>query len=153
VVDGEDRSNSHGFLILSRADSTMVLQTGQEINELESSGFFTQGPTVFTGNLGSTKYIVQVSEKEIRLLKGSQQIQRLSLDLSSPIIQTSCADPHVLLRTIDGQIVLLTLQADIGMPQLSVIKANLKSKSKLNYLCAYKDVSGLFSTNAVSFYN
>jgi hypothetical protein len=38
----------------------MVLQTGQEINELDQSGFYTQGPTVFTGNIGGNKYIVQV---------------------------------------------------------------------------------------------
>lgn len=43
-----------------RADSTMILQTGQEINELDQSGFYTQGPTVYTGNLGGSKYIVQV---------------------------------------------------------------------------------------------
>ena len=38
----------------------MILQTGQEINELDQSGFYTQGPTVYTGNLGGSKYIVQV---------------------------------------------------------------------------------------------
>jgi len=27
----------------------MILQTGEEINELDSSGFFTSGPTVFAG--------------------------------------------------------------------------------------------------------
>ena len=55
-----------------RADSTMILQTGQEINELESSGFHTEGPTVFCGNISansdgsgksgtsSNNYIVQV---------------------------------------------------------------------------------------------
>ena len=42
----------HAFLILSRADSTMVLQTGQEINELDSSGFHTAGPTVLAANMG-----------------------------------------------------------------------------------------------------
>ena len=45
----------HAFLILSRSDqTTMVLQTGQEINELDKgqSGFITDGPTVFCGNLG-----------------------------------------------------------------------------------------------------
>jgi hypothetical protein len=30
----------------------MVLQTGQEINELDSSGFATAQTTVFAGNLG-----------------------------------------------------------------------------------------------------
>ena len=38
----------------------MILQTGQEINELDQSGFLTQGPTIFTGNIGGSKYIVQV---------------------------------------------------------------------------------------------
>ena len=39
---------------------TQVLQTGQEITELDSSGFATQVPTVFAGNLGQGRYIVQV---------------------------------------------------------------------------------------------
>ena len=45
----------HAFLILSRSDeTTMVLQTGTEINELDrgQSGFITDGPTVFCGNIG-----------------------------------------------------------------------------------------------------
>lgn len=64
VDDGDDDdklTGGHAFLILSRADSTMILQTGQEINELDQSGFFTQGPTIYCGNMGSDKYIVQVS--------------------------------------------------------------------------------------------
>ena len=51
----------HAYLLLSRSDSTMVLQTGQEIAELDSSGFATQTPTVYAGNLGDGNYIVQVS--------------------------------------------------------------------------------------------
>lgn len=51
---------SHAFLILSQKDSTMILQTGQEINEVDHSGFNTQGPTIFAGNLANNKYIVQV---------------------------------------------------------------------------------------------
>lgn len=52
--------------------------------------------------------------------------------------------------TADGQILLLTLQADIGMPQLSMIKANLKTRSRLINLYAYMDVSGLFTEEMVS---
>lgn len=47
---------------LARSDTTMILQTGQEINEMDQSGFYTQGPTVFTGNMGGGKYIVQVNQ-------------------------------------------------------------------------------------------
>ncbi len=39
---------------------SQILQTGREINELDQSGFSTQGPTIFAGNLGSNKYILQV---------------------------------------------------------------------------------------------
>ena len=37
-----------------------VLQTGAELTELDGSGFATQAPTVFAGNLGAGRYIVQV---------------------------------------------------------------------------------------------
>jgi len=40
---------------------SQVLQTGLEINEVDNSGFSTQGPTVYAGNLGYNKYIIQVS--------------------------------------------------------------------------------------------
>lgn len=38
--------------------------------ELDASGFATQGPTVFAGNIGDNRYIVQVSPLGIRLLEG-----------------------------------------------------------------------------------
>jgi len=37
-----------------------VLKTEQEIMELDHSGFTSQYPTVFAGNLGNGKYILQV---------------------------------------------------------------------------------------------
>ena len=49
------------FLILSQTDSTMVLRTGQEITELDSSGFATQAPTIYAGNMADGRYIIQVS--------------------------------------------------------------------------------------------
>ena len=67
LYGGDDASNNdglddeaHALLILCRQDATMVLQTGQEIMELDQSGFATQGPTVFAANIGNDKFIVQV---------------------------------------------------------------------------------------------
>ncbi len=48
------------YLLLSQADSTMVLQTGQEITELDTSGFATQAPTIFASNIAGRQYIIQV---------------------------------------------------------------------------------------------
>lgn len=47
-----------------------ILQTGHEINEIDNSGFSTQGPTVYAANLGNNKYIVQVTTVAVRLLQG-----------------------------------------------------------------------------------
>lgn len=38
--------------------------------ELDTSGFATQGPTVYAGNIGDNKYIIQVSPMGLRLLEG-----------------------------------------------------------------------------------
>lgn len=51
-----------------------ILQTGQEINEVDQSGFSTQGSTVFAGNLGANRYIVQVTQMGVRLLQGIEQV-------------------------------------------------------------------------------
>lgn len=58
VVQGSEYDT---YLLLSQADSTMVLQTGQEITELDSSGFATQAPTIYACNIAQNKYIIQVS--------------------------------------------------------------------------------------------
>ena len=62
VVGKESQvDDGHSFLILSRIETTMVLQTGQEINELDQSGFYTEGPTVYCGNMGNNAFIIQVA--------------------------------------------------------------------------------------------
>ncbi|KAF3420031.1 hypothetical protein E2986_05121 [Frieseomelitta varia] len=117
-----ETEGSHAFLILSQEDSTMILQTGQEINEVDQSGFSTQGSTVFAGNLGANRYIVQVTQMGVRLLQGIEQIQHMPIDLGCPIVHASSADPYVTLLSEDGQ-----------RPQIEA-------------LCAYRDVSGIFTT-------
>lgn len=41
--------------------------------ELDTSGFATQGPTVFAGNIGDDQYIIQVSPMGLRLLEGGKK--------------------------------------------------------------------------------
>lgn len=47
-----------------------MLKTGQEIMELDHSGFSTQGATVYAGNIGNNAYVLQVSAMGVRLLQG-----------------------------------------------------------------------------------
>nr|XP_029135227.1 cleavage and polyadenylation specificity factor subunit 1 isoform X2 [Labrus bergylta] len=150
----EDDTKKHGFLILSREDSTMILQTGQEIMELDTSGFATQGPTVFAGNIGNNKYIIQVSPMGIRLLEGVTQLHFIPVDLGSPIVHCSVADPYVVIMTADGVVTMFVLKTDSYMGKthrLALQKPQIPTQSRVIALCAYRDVSGMFTTeNKVS---
>ncbi|UYV82374.1 CPSF1 [Cordylochernes scorpioides] len=148
-----ESSDHHAFLLLSRETTTMILQTRQEINELDHSGFNTQDPTIYAANLGGNNFILQVSPMGARLLKGSKQLQHIPLDVGSPIVWASVADPYAVLLSEDGMIIQLTLKMDasgtsarlaLTRPQLSV------SKSRVLTLCLYKDVSGMFVTTIQS---
>uniref|UniRef100_A0A3Q1AR10 RSE1/DDB1/CPSF1 second beta-propeller domain-containing protein n=1 Tax=Amphiprion ocellaris TaxID=80972 RepID=A0A3Q1AR10_AMPOC len=150
----EDDAKKHGFLILSREDSTMILQTGQEIMELDTSGFATQGPTVFAGNIGENKYIIQVSPMGLRLLEGVRQLHFIPVDLGSPIVHCSVADPYVVIMTAEGVVTMFVLKSDSYMGKthrLALQKPQIPTQSRVITLCAYRDVSGMFTTeNKVS---
>ncbi|XP_053571965.1 cleavage and polyadenylation specificity factor subunit 1 [Bombina bombina] len=148
----EDK-NRHGFLILSREDSTMILQTGQEIMELDTSGFATQGPTVYAGNIGDNKYIVQVSPLGIRLLEGVTQLHFIPVDLGSPIVHCAVADPYVVILSAEGHVSMFVLKSDTyggKTHRLALQKPNLHHQSKVIALCVYRDVSGMFTTETRS---
>ncbi|CAC5370759.1 CPSF1 [Mytilus coruscus] len=150
--DKDSVKDGHAFLILSREDSSMILQTGQEIMELDHSGFSTQTATIFAGNIGDNKYIIQVSPSGVRLLEGVKQLQYLTVEQTSTICQCSVSDPYALLMTEAGMIFLLTLKQDAvsGNSRLSMTKPLLPQHSKILTLCTYKDKSGLFRTKPVN---
>ncbi|XP_033126019.1 cleavage and polyadenylation specificity factor subunit 1-like isoform X2 [Anneissia japonica] len=139
---------SHSFLILSRLDSTMILQTGQEITELDQSGFSTQGPTVYAGNLGNNRYILQVSQMGVRLLEGANQLQHIPLDVGSPIMLCSVADPFIVIMSESGHIILLSLKEDPHGTghRLSILKPEIPQTSKILALSAYVNEGGMFTT-------
>ncbi|CAG9824249.1 unnamed protein product [Phaedon cochleariae] len=142
VRSGEDK---HAFLILSQEDGTMVLQTGHEINEIDNTGFATHGPTVYAGNLGNGKYVVQVTTVAVRLLQGAAQLQHVPMDLGSPLVHVSSADPYVSLMTADGQVITLMLREARGSAKLVVSKSTLANNPPISTICMYKDTSGLFT--------
>jgi len=147
TVYSREGKQEHSFLIISRNQSSMILQTGQEINELDSSGFFTAGSTVFCGNLGSNQFIVQVTQDRVLLLKDSELVQTVPLDLGAPITSACCADPHLAVLAADGgQAAVLTLTGD----QLAVLKTRIgelpgRAKSPFQAISLFKDMSGLLT--------
>lgn len=79
---------------------------------------------------------MQVSQMGVRLLQGLDQVQHIPLDLGSPIVHASSADPHVVILSEDGQVILLTLRESRGQGRLSVTRPTLS-------LVSYKMQSGL----------
>uniref|UniRef100_A0A2K6FR77 Cleavage and polyadenylation specificity factor subunit 1 n=1 Tax=Propithecus coquereli TaxID=379532 RepID=A0A2K6FR77_PROCO len=151
TVEAEEDGRRHGFLILSREDSTMILQTGQEIMELDTSGFATQGPTVFAGNIGDNRYIVQVSPLGIRLLEGVNQLHFIPVDLGAPIVQCAVADPYVVIMSAEGHVTMFLLKSDSYSGRhhrLALHKPPLHHQSKVITLCLYRDLSGMFTTES-----
>ncbi|TRZ10087.1 hypothetical protein HGM15179_017021 [Zosterops borbonicus] len=149
--NSEEDGERHGFLILSREDSTMILQTGQEILELDTSGFATQGPTVFAGNLGQGQFIVQVSPLGLRLLQGVTQLHFVPVDLGSPIVHCAVADPFGVLLSADGHLATFTLKGDTyggRAPRLALLRPPVSHQSRVTALCLYRDVSGMFTTES-----
>uniref|UniRef100_A0A2I3RB43 Cleavage and polyadenylation specificity factor subunit 1 n=1 Tax=Pan troglodytes TaxID=9598 RepID=A0A2I3RB43_PANTR len=146
--EADDDGRRHGFLILSREDSTMILQTGQEIMELDTSGFATQGPTVFAGNIGDNRYIVQVSPLGGRWVG---TLHFIPVDLGAPIVQCAVADPYVVIMSAEGHVTMFLLKSDSyggRHHRLALHKPPLHHQSKVITLCLYRDLSGMFTTES-----
>lgn len=140
TVHGED--DFHTFMILTNADSTLILQTEQEINELDSSGFATREPTVFVCNM--SKFVLQVLRNSVRLLNGSEQLQSVPLEFGSPILHGSSSYPYAVLLTEDGQVIILTVKSTGRI--LLTRPTNFEQIPPIKTLTVYRDVSGLFSS-------
>ncbi|XP_076048497.1 cleavage and polyadenylation specificity factor subunit 1 [Oratosquilla oratoria] len=137
----------HSFLILSRKESSLILRTEEEIHELEESGFNTTARTIFAGNIGNNRYIVQVTSGGVRLLEGTEQIQHVPVDVGFPLVLASLADPYLTILAQDGTLVIFTLVTSRNAPpKLTTSKIINNFKSKLQAISAYCDVSGLFTT-------
>lgn len=155
VLSGDQSgSGHHSFLLLSREDSSMVLKTEQEIMELDHSGFTSQYPTVFAGNLGNGKYILQVTPQGVRLLEGVTQLYHIPLDAGlSSIVWCSLCDPYAVMMTTDGSLILLEFTLEGSEPKVKISRPPINQGGKVCACCAYRDVSGIFTTEKVQHYN
>lgn len=134
--------------------------------ELDTSGFATQGTTVFAGNIGENKYIIQVSPMGIRLLEGGKkmrgtppkynedyyffnlpchvspvtQLHFIPVDLGTPIVHCSVADPYVVIMTADGVVTMFVLKTDSYMgktQRLSLRKPQIPTVSDVLFFMHY----------------
>lgn len=60
---------------------------------------------------------------------GTTQLQHIPLDLGSPIVHASSADPYISILTTDGQVITLMLRETRGSVRLVVSKSTLANVS------------------------
>ncbi|CAK8674598.1 unnamed protein product [Clavelina lepadiformis] len=143
-------TDQHGYLVLSKEDATLILETGKEIMEVEESGYNTRQATVFVGNIGGDRnLILQVCSDGICLMDGVELLQQTPIDLGSPIVLCSLADPYAMLLTADGQFVMLTLEENEGSDgvQIHCTNPSLTQVPQVRCVCLYRDKSGMFVAN------
>ncbi|GBP39414.1 Cleavage and polyadenylation specificity factor subunit 1 [Eumeta japonica] len=146
----KDMEGIHAYMILTQDETSMVLQTGQEINEVDNSGFMTSAPTIFAGNLGNNRFMVQVTTIAIRLVKNGQQVQNIQLEWTACYACT--ADPYLCVVSSCGRALVLALRESKGTVQsvrLVPTRQHVPHKPPLVKATPYRDLSGLFTTSDV----
>ncbi|XP_013147048.1 PREDICTED: cleavage and polyadenylation specificity factor subunit 1 [Papilio polytes] len=149
--EARDAEGSHAYLILTQEDSSMILQTGQEINEVDNSGFMTGAPTVFAGNLGNNKYMVQVTTTAIRLIRNGVQLQSIQLEWAAA--SAAVADPYLCVQSACGRATVLALRElrprDPMSARLAPTRQGVPARPALVRAVPYRDLSGLFTSTDV----
>ena len=159
-------------LSLPLPPSLQVLQTGQEITELDSSGFATQCPTLHTANMGGGRFMIQVRKliivifdnfllvlcvcvcvkvtgADVRLLSDTKLLCRIPLDMEGGVRSCDVTDSYAVVLLVSGTVALLELQQSGGKSAdeatLNLSWPELAKGQKINLLSTYTDTSGLFS--------
>uniref|UniRef100_A0A2A4JWZ2 Cleavage/polyadenylation specificity factor A subunit C-terminal domain-containing protein n=1 Tax=Heliothis virescens TaxID=7102 RepID=A0A2A4JWZ2_HELVI len=143
-----EADGTHAYLILTQEDGSMVLQTGQEINEVDNSGFMTGSPTIFAGNLGNNKFMVQVTTTGIRLIKNGVQLQSVQLEWTAAY--AGAADPYVCVQSLCNRVLVLALREFRGKDgassgRLAPTRQTVPHRPGVLRATVYRDLSGLFT--------
>ncbi|CAB3406616.1 unnamed protein product [Caenorhabditis bovis] len=149
---GRKDDESHRYLIVTRLRSTLVLELGAEMVELEEPLFVSKEPTVAAGELLQGGLAVQVTSMCIALVADGQQLQEVHVDSNFPVIMASIVDPYVALLTQNGKLLLYQL---VTSPFVQLKEVNLSStqfantlNTTLTSIAIYSDASGMMVLSA-----
>ena len=88
-----------------------------------------------------------MTRDSVLLLRGSDLLQTIQLDLGSDLVSASCSDPVLAVLAANGEVAVLQLQTD----KLSIIKDKMSdSASPFLAISLYKDMSGLLTSDSRS---
>ena len=88
-----------------------------------------------------------MTRDSVLLLRGSDLLQTIQLNLGSDLVSASCSDPVLAVLAANGEVAVLQLQTD----KLSIIKDKMSdSASPFLAISLYKDMSGLLTSDSRS---
>ncbi|CAP34673.1 Protein CBR-CPSF-1 [Caenorhabditis briggsae] len=153
---GRKENESHKYLIVSRVRSTLILELGEELVELEEQLFVTNEPTVAAGELLQGALAVQVTSTCIALVTDGQQMQEVHIDSNFPVVQASIVDPYVAVLTQNGRPLLyeLAMEPYVHLREVNVNETSFATFSEqistqLTSVSIYSDASQIMKKNTV----
>ncbi|VDK47594.1 unnamed protein product, partial [Cylicostephanus goldi] len=138
------------YLIVSRTRSSLILELGEDMVELEEPLFLSDEPTVAAGELADGGLAVQVTSLRVALVAEEKQLQQIDLDSNFPVVAASIVDPYVALLTQNGRLMLfhLVLNPTVHLQEIDISNTAFAEKTvhhraPLTALSIYRDMSGL----------
>ncbi|RKP20385.1 hypothetical protein ROZALSC1DRAFT_28118, partial [Rozella allomycis CSF55] len=99
------------FIIISTTNSTLVLKSNNdEIQQLESCGFYTSGPSIYCGSIESTDYIFQVYQNGINILNVVAELVNEIKFTDDDIVGCSWCFPYLALKLRNGNFKLMKFE-------------------------------------------
>ncbi|CAH1761431.1 3424_t:CDS:10 [Entrophospora sp. SA101] len=134
------------YLFISKSFKTMVLACGEELQELEHSDFYTEGPTIEVGSLLNNSLILQVHPYGLKLLNSdSKQIISIDKDPGNGLIVfASIVDPYILLLYDTGIVDLMKIDNDTKEINSCELPSHINELPIAN-CCIFYDESDLFA--------
>lgn len=85
-----------------------------------------------------------MTSTDVRLLKGTDQLCRIALDMGGGVRSCDITDPYIIVLLNDGTVAQLHLQGE----GLQLSWPDLEKGSRVTLISAYTDTSGLFATES-----
>ncbi|KAJ2411812.1 mRNA cleavage and polyadenylation factor subunit [Coemansia sp. RSA 2530] len=134
------------FMVLSRDASTAVFSVGDELVEMERTGFFTKGPTISVAELLGCTRVVQVYATGLRLVNASgRETQSIAVDAGQEVVSAEVSDPFVLLRMSSGDYV--AYEAIASSSELQLVPQVPAILGRACHLSLFRDTHRVLASN------
>ncbi|KAJ2544443.1 mRNA cleavage and polyadenylation factor subunit [Coemansia sp. RSA 1853] len=138
---------SDTFMVVSRDTSTSVFAAGDDLQELDRTGFYANGPTIDVGEILGYTRVVQVHTHGLRVVNASgREVQSIGFDQDQHAVFAEIADPYVLVRMRSGKAVVFEASSDSGRLREAAVPSYFEG-GQVVAASLFEDVHHVLGTN------